>query len=254
MTKLYGKTALVTGASRGIGRAIARRLASDGALVGIHYGSNETAANAVLAEIEQAGGHAFTIRAELGVDGDVDTLFVDLEARLDGAPLDILVNNAGILDASPLAQVTSEVFDHSYAVNVRAPFFIIQRALPLLPDGGRIINISSSVTRIASTLFHYTMNKAAIEALGRTLAQALGARGITVNTVAPGVTETDMGAWVHSAPGLEENIVATIAMGRLGQPADIADVVAFLASHDARWVTGVTLDASGGTWLGPNVG
>ena len=106
MTNLSGKTALVTGASRGIGRAIARRLASDGALVGIHYGSNEAAAKAVLAEIEQAGGHAFKIRAEFGVTGDVDTLFAGLEARLDGVPLDMLVNNAGILDASPLAQIT----------------------------------------------------------------------------------------------------------------------------------------------------
>jgi 3-oxoacyl-[acyl-carrier protein] reductase len=252
MGDLQGKTALVTGASRGIGRAIAQRLAFDGARVGIHYARNETAANAVRAEIEQAGGHAFTLRAPFGSDGDIDLLFAGLEAGLDGAPLDILVNNAGILDSTPLAQVTPEVFDDSYAINVRAPFFIIQRALPLLPDGGRIITVSSAVTRIASTFFHYTMNKAAMEALSRTLAQALGKRGITVNTVAPGVIETDMGAWVHSAPGLEENIVSTIALGRLGQPADIADVVAFLASHDARWVTGVTLDASGGSWLGPN--
>src|SRR5260221_853201 len=138
MTNLSGKTALVTGASRGIGRAIARRLARDGVLVGIHYGSNEEAAKVVLAEIEQAGGHAFKICAALGIDGDVDTLFAGLEARLDGAPLDILVNNAGILDASPLAQVTAEAFDHSYAVNVRAPFFIIKRALPLRPNDDRL--------------------------------------------------------------------------------------------------------------------
>jgi C-5 ketoreductase len=134
---------------------------------------------------------------------------------------------------------------------VRAPFFITQRAIGLLSDGGRIINISSAVTRIASTFFQYTMTKGAIEALGLTLAQSLGRRGITVNSVAPGITDTDMGSWVHSAPGLKEEIEASSALGRLGQPADVADVVAFLASDDARWVTGVTLDASGGTWLGP---
>jgi 3-oxoacyl-[acyl-carrier protein] reductase len=253
MTDLAGKTALVTGASRGIGRAIALRLASDGARVGVHYGTNDAAAKEVVAEIEQAHGSAFPIRAELGVTGDVDTLFARLETELSGAPLDILINNAGILDATPPARITPEAFDHSHAVNVRAPFFIIQRALPLLPDHGRIINISSAVTRFASTFFQYSMNKAAIQALSLTLAQALGSRGITVNAVTPGVTETDMGAWVKSAPGLADRVVSTIALGRFGHPTDIADVVAFLASHHARWVTGVTLDASGGTWLGPNM-
>jgi NAD(P)-dependent dehydrogenase (short-subunit alcohol dehydrogenase family) len=220
----------------------------------VHYATNDAAATEVVAAIEQVGGQAFPIRAELGVEGDVDTLFAGLEAELAGTPLDILVNNAGILDTTPLDQVTREGFDRSYAVNVRAPFFITQRALPLIPNGGRIINISSTLTRMASTFVPYTMNKASLHALTLTLAQALGPRGITVNTVTPGVIDTDMGAWVHSTPGLEENIVATIALGRLGQPADIADAVALLASHDARWVTGTTLDASGGTWLGPNMG
>jgi NAD(P)-dependent dehydrogenase (short-subunit alcohol dehydrogenase family) len=254
MTNLTGKTALVTGASRGIGRAIALRLASDGARVAVHYGNSERVANEVLEEIERGGGRGFAIRAELGVEGDVETLFGALSSHLDGQPLDILVNNAGILDPTPFEQTTPEAFDRSYAVNVRAPFFITQRALQLLSNGGRIISISSAVTRMANPFFQYTMNKAAIEALGLTLAQALGARGITVNNVAPGVTETDMGAWVDSAPGLRENIVATIALGRLGQPADIADVVAFLASDDGRYITGATIDASGGTWLGPGAG
>jgi 3-oxoacyl-[acyl-carrier protein] reductase len=254
MAVLTGKTALVTGASRGIGRAIATRLASDGARVGVHYATDDAAATEVVAAIDQTGGQAFPIRAELGVEGDVDTLFTGLEAELDGMPLDILVNNAGILDATPFEQVTREAFDRSYAVNVRAPFFITQRALPLIPNGGRVINISSTLTRMASPFVHYTMNKVSLHALTLTLAQALGSRGITVNTVTPGVIDTDMGAWVRSAPGLEENTVATIALGRLGQPADIADAVAFLASHDARWVTGTTLDTSGGTWLGPTTG
>jgi NAD(P)-dependent dehydrogenase (short-subunit alcohol dehydrogenase family) len=158
-------------------------------------------------------------------------LFAGLEAGLGGAPLDILVNNAGILDLTPLEQVTPEAFDRSYAVNVRAPFFIVQRALPLLRDGGRIINLSSAATRIASPFTHYAMNKGAIEVLSHALAQALGPRGITVNTVTPGVIDTDMGALMHSSAEVEAAIVSTTALGRVGQPADVADVIAFLASH-----------------------
>jgi 3-oxoacyl-[acyl-carrier protein] reductase len=251
MRDLTGKTALVTGASRGIGRAIAQRLGADGAQVVVHYASNDAAAKQTAAAIEQAGGQAFLIRCELGVDGDVGTLFAGLEAGLSGAPLDILVNNAGILDPTPLEQVTPEAFDRSYAVNVRAPFFIIQRALPLLRDGGRIINVSSATTRIASPFTHYAMGKGAIDVLSHTLAQALGPRGITVNTVNPGIIDTDQGAWMHSSAEVEAAIVAATALGRAGQPADVAGVVAFLASHDARWVTGVTIEASGGQWLGP---
>ena len=186
MGDLTGKTALVTGASRGIGRAIAQRLGADGALVAVHYASNDEAAKETMASIEQTGGRAFPIRAQLGVDGDLDRLFAGLEAGLGGAPLDILVSNTGILDLTPFEQVTPEAFDRSYAVNVRAPFFIIQRALPLLRNGGRIINVSSATTRIASPFTHYAMGKGAIEVLSHTLAQALGPRGITVNTVAPG--------------------------------------------------------------------
>jgi len=251
MRDLTGKTALVTGASRGIGRAIAQRLGADGALVAVHYASNDAAAKQAVAAIEQAGGQGFVIGCPLGVDGDVGTLFAGLEAGLGGAPLDILVNNAGILDLTPLEQVTPEAFDRSYAVNVRAPFFIIQRALPLLRDGGRIINVSSATTRIASPFTHYAMGKGAIDVLSRTLAQALGPRGITVNTVNPGVIDTDTGAWMHSSAQVEAAIVSATALGRVGQPADVAGVVAFLASHDARWITGVTIEASGGNWLGP---
>ena len=251
MPPLNGNTALVTGASRGIGRAIASRLADDGAEVAVHFGTNQTAADEVVDSIERKGGKAHTIRAEFGADGDLDALFDQLRDWLDGRPLDILVNSAGILDPTPFELVGTAAFDRSYAVNVRAPFFVIQRALPLLPDGARIVNISSAVTRIASTFVHYAMNKAAVESLGRTLANALGPRGITVNTVAPGIVDTDMGAWVRGAPGLQERVISSIALGRLGQPADIADTVSFLVSADARWVTGVTLDVTGGQWLGP---
>jgi NAD(P)-dependent dehydrogenase (short-subunit alcohol dehydrogenase family) len=251
MVDLTGRTALVTGASRGIGRAIAERLGAEGALVAVHYASNDEAASDVVAAIERAGGSAFPIGADFGLNGGVEKLFAGLVAGLGGHPLDILVNNAGILDATPLEHVTPDGFDHSFAVNVRAPFFLTQRALPLMRDGGRIVNISSAVTRIASPFVHYAMGKGAIEVLAHTLAQQLGRRRITVNSVTPGVVDTDMGSWVDSAPGIREGVVSTVALGRIGRPADIADVVAFLASDRARWITGQTLDASGGAWLGP---
>ncbi|WP_433335355.1 SDR family NAD(P)-dependent oxidoreductase [Spirillospora sp. CA-294931] len=253
MNSRSDKAALVTGASRGIGRAVARRLAADGTLVAVHYGSDHAAAKETLAEIERTGGRAFTVQARLGVEGDVDTLFAGLERGLDGRPLDILVNNAGVLDLTPFGEVTAEAFDHSFAVNVRAPFLIAQRALALIPDGGRIINISSAVTRVASPFPHYAMGKGALDVMSLTLAQLVGPRGITVNSVSPGVTDTDMGSWVHAAEELQESVVSAVALGRLGEPDDIADAVAFLASPAGRWITGVTLDASGGTWLGPSM-
>jgi NAD(P)-dependent dehydrogenase (short-subunit alcohol dehydrogenase family) len=252
MAKLTGKTALVTGASRGIGRAIAQRLAADGALIAAHYGSNEAAAKDTVASIEQAGGRAFPVRAELGVDGDMDTLFAALEEGLSGQPLDILVNNAAAPSDGSIEEATPEGFDHLFAVNVKAPFFIIQRALPLLRDGGRIITISSTCTRVATPFqTSYAMTKGAVEVMGRTLANALGTRGITVNTVTPGATVTDLNASLFKTSGAEVYLAAMTALDRLGQPADIADVVAFLASHDARWITGHILDASGGMYLGP---
>ncbi len=255
MSKLAGKTALVTGGSRGIGRAIAQRLAADGAYVAVHYGRNESAAKETIATIEQAGGRAFAVRAELGLPGDVDTLFAGLEEGLAGRPLDILVNNAGgAMGTGSIDRTTPEEFDRLIALNVRAPFFIIQRALPLLHDGGRIINISSADTRIAiAHELAYSMAKGAINVLGRTLAHAVGERGITVNTVAPGVTDTEPNAWIHSSPEIEALTATASALNRIGQPSDIADVVAFLASDDARWITGDLIDATGGTFLGPRI-
>jgi 3-oxoacyl-[acyl-carrier protein] reductase len=254
VTDLNGKTALVTGASRGVGRAIAERLARDGAVVAVHYGTREADARDVVESIEAGGGKAFAIHAEFGVNGieaEVDKLFGEFDAALDDTSLDILVNNAGILDGTPIDQVTPQAFDRSYGITVRAPFFLVQRALPRLREGGRIINISSAVTRIASPFVHYAMGKGAIDVLTRTLAQQLGPRGITVNCVAPGVVDTEMGAWLDSAPDLRAQVTSTVALGRIGQAADVADVVAFLASDDARWITGQSLEASGGTWLGP---
>lgn len=251
MAGLTGKTALVTGASRGIGRAIAERLAADGALVAVHYGTNESAAQETVAAIRKAGGRAFPVRAELGVDGDVDTLFAGLEAGLDGRPLDILVNNAAIQAYNATVEkATREDFDRVFAVNVRAPLFIVQRALTLMPDGGRIINISSGVTWFATPEVVYSMTKGAINVLSRSLAHTLGTRSITVNTVSPGITETDMNAWLNEGESARR-VADMTALGRHGQPADIADAVAFFASEDGRWVTGQTLEVNGGLFLGP---
>jgi NAD(P)-dependent dehydrogenase (short-subunit alcohol dehydrogenase family) len=254
MGALSGKTALVTGASRGIGRAVAERLAADGAHVAVHYGTDAKSAQDVVATIGREGGRAFSVGADLGGDGGVNALFAGLDGGFDGQRLDILVNNAGTLDLTSFDQVTPEAFDRGVAVNVRAPFFIIQRALDRLHDGGRIVNISSAVTRIAGPFVHYAMSKGAIEVLGHTLANALGSRRITVNTVAPGVVDTDMGAWVHSAPEIESAVVSSVALGRLGTAGDVAAVVAFLVSEQGGWVTGVTIDVSGGQWLGPSAG
>jgi 3-oxoacyl-[acyl-carrier protein] reductase len=253
MANLAGRTALVTGASRGLGRAIAQRLAAEGALVGIHYGGSEAAAMRTLETIEQAGGRAFLVQAELGVNGDVTTLFSNLERGLAGRPLNILVNNAAVSNPeATIDRTTPEEYERTFAINVRAPFFIIQRALPLIPDGGRIINISSGVTWFATSAIVYSMTKGALNVLGRSLANSLGSRGITVNTISPGITETDMNPALRNGERQAiEGVAAMTALGRPGQPADIADAVAFFASDDARWITGQTVEVNGGLFLGP---
>ncbi|WP_329426742.1 SDR family oxidoreductase [Streptosporangium sp. NBC_01495] len=254
MSDLTGKTALVTGASRGIGQAIATRLAAKGAVVIVHYGTDKDGATATVDEIERTGGTALAVGAELGVDDDVETLFAGVEAGLAGRPLDILVNNAAAAPAGPLGTTTRTEFDHLFAVNVRAPYFIIQRALPLLRDGGRIVTISSVATRMANpTQTSFAMTKGAVETMSMTLANELGVRGITVNAVAPGATRTATNGSAFEVPGLAEFIAGTTALDRLGGPDDVADVVAFLASDAARWITGQVIDASGGLFLGPRI-
>ncbi|MFB9476392.1 SDR family NAD(P)-dependent oxidoreductase [Nonomuraea salmonea] len=252
MNDLTGRTALVTGASRGIGQAIATRLAAGGATVLVHYGRDADGAAATVGAIERAGGTALAVQAELGVDGDVETLFEGVEKGLAGRPLDIVVNNAAAQPAGPLGVTTRAEFDHLFAVNVRAPYFIVQRALPLLRDGGRIVTISSVATRMANPAqTSFAMTKGAIETMSLTLANELGARGITVNAVAPGATRTPANGAVFEAPGLADVIAGSTALGRLGDAGDVADVVAFLASDAARWITGQVIDASGGLFLGP---
>jgi 3-oxoacyl-[acyl-carrier protein] reductase len=252
MTDLTGRTALVTGASRGIGRAIAERLAADGALVAVHYGSNDRAAGQTVAAIEQAGGQAFALRADLAETAELDALFSGLRDGLAGRPLDILVNNAGVVDYSATIEgATPEAFDRLFAVNVRAPLFLVQRALPLMSDGGRIVNVSSGVTWFATPDVVYSMSKGALNVLSRSLAQTQGGRGITVNTVSPGITATDMNAWLTESPEAARQVAGMVALGRHGEPADIADAVAFFASDDGRWVTGQTLEVNGGLLFGP---
>ncbi|MFF2813237.1 SDR family NAD(P)-dependent oxidoreductase [Streptomyces sp. NPDC058000] len=252
MNVLTGKTALVTGGSRGIGRAVALRLAAEGALVAVHYGGDDQAAKEVVGRIEEAGGRAFVMRARFGEDGAVDRLFEELTVGLAGAGLDILVNNAGISSGNPISQVTQEEFGRLMEVNVATPFFVIQRAMALLNDGGRIINMGSTASRFAvSTQIGYTISKAALESMAPSLANELGRRGITVNTVAPGAVRTDMTAGYTSVPEVVAGLESITALGRLGEPEEIADVVAFLAGPQGRWVTGQTVDVSGGTFLGP---
>jgi len=250
MTGLAGRTALVTGAGRGIGRAIALRLAADGARVGVHYGASAQAAAGVVAEIRASGGAAFALQATLGVPGDAAALWSAFDRHADG--LDVLVNNAGVLGKrGALVDVGEVAYDELFAINTRATFFVTQGALPRLRDGGRVVNLSTVLTHGTRSpeLIPYTMSKAAVDALTSGLAVALGPRGITVNAVGPGATDTDMNAARLSTAEGRAAVAALSPLGRVARPADVADVVAFLASDDARWVTGQWIGASGGSLL-----
>ncbi|MDG4857508.1 SDR family oxidoreductase [Streptomyces sp. T-3] len=250
MGTLAGKTALVTGGSRGIGRGIAERLGRDGARVAVHYGSNEVAAKEAVAAIEAAGGSAFAIGAELGVPGDAAALWAEFDKHADG--LDILVNNAGIGTSQPFAKTEEAEYDRLFAVNAKAPFFMAQLGERRLRDGGRIINVSSGLSQAAvmPDLMSYAMTKGALDVFTRNLSKVLGPRGITVNAVAPGIIDTDINAaWLRGEENEEARAgaAAMSALGRVGTPADVADVVAFLASDDSRWVTGQWIDTTGGS-------
>ncbi|MFE9763418.1 SDR family oxidoreductase [Streptomyces sp. NPDC005808] len=248
MGVLAGRTALVTGGSRGIGRGIAERLGRDGARVAVHYGSNETAAKQTVATIEAAGGSAFSIGVELGLPGDAEALWDAFDRHAEG--LDILVNNAGIGTSSALGEITEEEYDKVFAVNVKAPHFIVRHGLGRLRDGGRVVNISSGLARTAAMpdKMAYAMTKGALDVFTRDLSKVLGPRGITVNSVAPGIIDTDVNAeLLHASDESWAQAAAYSALGKVGTPADVADVVAFLASDAGRWVTGSWVDATGGS-------
>ncbi len=252
---LKGKIALVTGGSRGIGRAIAERLARDGATVAVAYARDETAASEVVERIRKNGGLAFAVHAELGRHGDAARLWAAFDAagkdHVPDGKLDIIVNNAGIGRSAALTSLTEQEFDEVFAVNVRAPFFIVQQGLPRLRDGGRIINISSGAARLAMPeIIAYGATKGALDTFTLNLAKELGPRNITANSVAPGIVDTDVNAsWLRGNPQAEAHAASLAALGRVGQPEDVADIVAFLASDDARWVTGRVIDATGGAGL-----
>ncbi len=245
-----GRTALVTGGSRGIGRAVSRRLAAEGALVAVHYGHDHDAAERTVKEIIADGGRAFAVHAELGVPGDADALWAEFDRQLaaqDTEPgLDVLVNNAGITLPRTIANVTEQDYDRLFAINTRAPFFIVQRGLDRIRDGGAIVNVSSVTTRFAyPAIIAYTMSKGALDTFTLALAKELGPRGITVNAVAPGFTETEINPTLRN-PEIRRNYSAESVFDRLGQPEDIAAVVSFAAGRDAGWTTGQWIDASGG--------
>lgn len=254
MNKLKGKIALVTGASRGIGRSIALHLAQAGALVVVHYSKRKEEAESVVDIIKQDGGSAFAISADLSTFNGINKLYSmmdqSLQKYIGDNTFDILVNNAGIGQILTLEESTEESFDEVMNINVKAPFFIIQKALPRLKDGGRIINISSFVTRVASpSVFTYSISKGAINTLTHTLAQQLGARGITVNAILPGIINTEMNAETFGNRDGQKYAAGLSTFNRLGEPNDIADIVGFLSSSDSRWITGELIDASGGSCL-----
>jgi 3-oxoacyl-[acyl-carrier protein] reductase len=248
MSTLSGKTALVTGASRGIGRAIALALARGGAQVLVHYSSGEKEADAVVGEIRKDGGRAEKLSADLRQAEGPHALASKVRAIV-GDRLDILVANAGISKAASIEDTRVEDFDNLFAVNVRAPFFLVQQLLPALCKGSNIIFTSSLAARTpVGALSAYGATKGAIETLVKHFASALGPRGIRVNAVAAGVVQTDMSNFTKTEAG-REVALGMQALKRVAQPDDIGAVVAFLASDGARWITGDSVHVDGGSKL-----
>lgn len=255
MTTLQGKIALVTGASRGIGRATALALAEAGARVLVHYGRSAHEAESLVGEIQAKGGRADAISAELEAP-DGAMLLAQQVRSIVANRLDVLVSNAGVSKAALIGEYTVADFDNLFAVNVRSPFFLVQQLLPLLGEGSNIIFISSVAARSVvgkpglenPTILAYASTKGAIETLVKNWAAILGPRGVRVNAVAPGVIDTDMSNFTKTDAG-REVALGMQALKRIGKPEDIADVVAFLASDQARWITGATIPVDGGSKL-----
>ena len=248
MGTLSGKTALVTGASRGMGRSTAIKLAQQGAEVLVHYGSAATEAEEVVQLIRTAGGRAETVGADLSAPDAPHRLAADVR-KIIGERLDILVANAGTATSATIEDTTVEDFDRLFAVNVRAPFFLVQQLLPILHEGSSVILLSSLAAHASvGTLAAYAATKGAVDTLVKHFASAFGDRGIRVNAVAPGVVATDMSSFAKTDAGRDFTL-SLQALKRVAQPDDIGDVIAFLASDAARWITGDTIRVDGGSKL-----
>jgi len=255
MATLQGKTALVTGASRGIGRATAFTLAKAGAHVLVHYGRSAQDAESLVAGIRSKGGRAETLEADLG-SPDGATLLAKQVRSIVGERLDVLVSNAGITKAATIKDHTVADFDNLFATNVRGPFFLVQQLLPVLGEGSNIIVISSLGAHAVvgkpglnnPSLLAYASTKGALETLVKNWAAILGPQGIRVNAIAPGVIDTDMSNFTKTEAG-REAALGMQALKRVGKPEDVADVVAFLASDAARWITGASIPVDGGSKL-----
>ena len=240
MGSLTEKIAVVTGASSGIGRAIAEQLAQEGATVVVNYGKSADNAKAVVAGIESKGGKAVAIQADMSKIEDVRRLIRETVDRF--GRLDILVNNAGIVIFKPLVETTEQEFDQIVALNAKGPYFAMQEAAKIIEDGGRIVNISTDGTHMGfAGAAAYLGSKAALEQFTKALAHEVASKGVTVNTVSPGFTETAMLPDAFRETGAQMS-----PLKRLGTPRDIADVVAFIVSDQARWLTGQNIHASGG--------
>ena len=244
MTTPSNKVAIVTGASGGIGAAIAERLARDGFTVVVNYGGSAAAAEAVVARIEAAGGRAVTAQADIADPAQVARMFASAETAFGG--VDVLVNNAGVMQLATIGDSDDALFDHKVAINLKGTFNTLREASKRLRTGGRIINVSSSVVGLLQPTYGvYAATKAAVEAMTSILAKELRGRNITVNSVAPGPTATKL--FLDGKPQAVVDHLAKLApLERLGQPEDIADVVAFLAGPDGAWINGQTLRANGG--------